>query len=117
MRMSRIALSLSALLALGSCGGMAAPAAPTELKAAALGGGAHLTWKDNSSNEIQFMIERKVGTGQFQTLTMVPFNTVQYHDAPLTSGMTYTYRVMAMGAEGHGGAALAASNEAVFPAP
>ena len=62
-----------------------------------LQGGAHLTWKDNSTNETQFMIERKSGTGGFQTLTTLPFNTTQYHDAPLMPGMSYTYRVMAMG--------------------
>jgi hypothetical protein len=73
------------------------PAAPSTLGAELLSGGAHLTWKDNSSDETQFMVERKTGSaGTFTTVTSVTFNITQYHDAPLTSGTTYTYRIAAM---------------------
>ena len=75
------------------------PGAPSELKAAELEGGAHLTWKDNSNNESGFMIERKAGTADYTTLTTVPFDTTQYHDPNLTAGTLYTYHVMAMGKE------------------
>ncbi|MDX2054621.1 MAG: fibronectin type III domain-containing protein [Polyangiaceae bacterium] len=75
------------------------PNAPSELSAMELGGGAHLTWKDNSDNESQFMLERKAGAAEFAVVSTLPFNTVQYHDAPLTAGVTYAYRVMAMGKE------------------
>jgi hypothetical protein len=88
------------VLGMVACDGTSAPAiptAPSTLGAELLSGGAHLTWKDNSSNEDQFMIERKDGSaGTFTTVTSVTFNVAQYHDAPLTSGMTYTYRVAAM---------------------
>ena len=60
--------------------------------------GSKLTWKDNSNNETEFMVMRlQVGVdAEYQTLTSVPFDTTQYHDAPLVSGTTYMYMVMAM---------------------
>ncbi len=111
--MTRTILVLAALAA--ACGGMSGPAAPSDLKAEPLSGGAHLTWKDNSTNEAQFMIERKTGTGSFATVGTVPFDTTQYHDAPVTSGTTYVYRVMAVGSAGH--ASGVPSNEVTFNAP
>ncbi len=100
----------------GGCGSPtpAVPAAPSMLAVAPLSGGGHLTWKDNSENEAQFMIERKVGAGTFAVLATVPFNTVAYHDAPLTKGTSYTYRVMAMGADDK---TSDYSNEVPFTAP
>lgn len=87
---------------MSGCGSpsVAGPAAPTGLAVAPLSGGAHLTWKDNSSNETEFMIERMApGDAAFKALTAVPFNTVQYHDAAPPKGLNM-YRVMAMGASG-----------------
>ena len=116
-RVGRI-LAAATLAAIGaSCGGASKtdtkPAAPTMLTAEALSGGAHLTWKDNSDNEEMFMINRKVGAGAYAQLTTVTFNTAQFHDAPLTSGTTYTYQVMAMKGE----MVSDPSNEVVFTAP
>lgn len=71
-------------------------AAPTALKVEALEGGAHITWKDNSNNESEFMIERMAGSEDWSTLASVPFDTTQYHDASIVAGTTYMYRVMAM---------------------
>lgn len=88
------------------------PAAPSGLTATELEGGAHLTWKDNSNNEAGFMIERKVGGADYATLTSVPFDTTQYHDANLTSGVTYRYRMMAMGKQA--GKDSPYSNEVTF---
>jgi hypothetical protein len=53
-----------------------------------LSGGAHLTWKDNTNNETQFMIQRKEmgSTAAYATVASPPFDTSQYHDAPLTAG-------------------------------
>ena len=98
----RFALVLTfSTLALGACTDdsktAAVPAAPTMLTAEVLSGGAHLTWKDNSDNETQFMIMRKeAGGADFTTVATPTFNTTTYHDAPLTSGKTYVYMVMAM---------------------
>jgi hypothetical protein len=111
--------SILLTVALSSCGsthdGMPSP--PSDLKVEPLTGGAHLTWKDNSDNEAEFMIERKVGAGAFQTLTSVPFDTVQHHDAMVAKGMTYVYRVMAMPKSGGHGTDTKFSNEASFTAP
>lgn len=123
MKTSRRATALIFAIALaaatGGCGmDDMMPAPPTDLMAQALGGGAHLTWKDNSDNESGFMVERKVGTGSFEVLTSVPFNTTQYHDAGLTSGTSYVYRVMAMPKEGgHDPGTTEYSNEVTFTAP
>lgn len=77
------------------------PAAPTALTAEVLTGGAHLTWKDNSTDETQFMVMRMEvggagGAGAYAAVATPTFNTTQYHDAPLTAGKTYMFMVMAM---------------------
>ena len=74
-----------------------APAAPSMLTAEPLSGGAHLTWKDNSDNETQFMIQRMTvgGAGDYASIATPTFNTTQYHDIP-PAGKTYLYMVMAM---------------------
>lgn len=83
----------------GGAGG--APAAPTGLAVAKLGGGGHLTWMDKSDNEDHFMIMRKDGGGEYAEVSTVTFNTTSFHDEPLTAGTMYTYKVMAMNASGH----------------
>lgn len=90
------------------------PKAPSDLKVEELTGGGHLTWKDNSDDEAQFMVERKVGSGTFDVLTTLPFNTTQFHDAPLTSGLTYVYRVMAMSKKANSEDKNQYSNEVTF---
>ena len=109
-------LPIALTLLLAACGSTdaAAPVAPSGLAAVALTGGAHLTWSDNSNNETEFMVMRmKAGVDtELVPLTTVPFDTEQYHDAPLTSGSTYTYMIMAMNDAGE-----ATSNEVTFNAP
>ena len=79
-----------------STGGV--PAAPSMLTVELLEGGGHLTWKDNSDNETQFMIMRMEvgGSADYAVVASPPFDTTAYHDAPLTAGKTYMYMVMAM---------------------
>jgi hypothetical protein len=111
-----IALALPALAACtDSSSSSAAPAAPTMLTAEVLSGGAHLVWKDNSDNETQFMIMRMEvgGAGDYTQVASPPFNTTTYHDAPLTSGKTYMYMVMAMNDTGES----QPSNEAMIAIP
>jgi len=78
------------------------PAAPTELTATPLSGGAHLTWKDNSNDEEHFMVMRMEQNvdADYETVTTLPFDTTQHHDGPLTTGSTYMYKVVAMNAAG-----------------
>ena len=115
MTAPRFLVTAFTTLALTACGGDDAaspPAAPTGLAAAPLSGGAHLTWTDNADNETEYMVMRKQGAAEFAVVTTLPFDTEQYHDAPLTSGMTYMYMVMAMNDAGE-----VESNEVTFTAP
>jgi len=45
-------------------------------------------------------------------MATLEFDTTQYHDAPLTSGATYRYMIMAMNDAGE-----SESNEVTFNAP
>ena len=106
----RHAMGLALLGAwLNACGGDddtsptegAGPAAPEELTAEPLPGPAvHVTWKDKSADEDNFVLERKVGDGEFSVLTSLPFNETAHHDAEVTAGTTYTYRIAAKNASG-----------------
>lgn len=90
------------------------PDAPQMLAAEELSGGAHLTWVDASDDETEFMIMRMdvAAGGEYETITTVPFDTTQYHDAPLMAGVTYMYMVMAMNDAG-----TSESNEVEFTLP
>jgi hypothetical protein len=79
----------------GGDGAGGGPLAPSTLTAAPMGGGVHVTWKDNSKDEDGFDVERKVGSGAFTALDSVPFDSSLYHDAAVTLGTLYTYRVRA----------------------
>ena len=109
---------LIGLLATTSACGMehgdadATPAAPTALAVSNVSGGAHLTWTDTSDNEDHFMIMRKLQGGTFDDVDMLAFNTSQYHDSSVVSGMTYVYMVVAMNGKGE-----ASSAEVTFAAP
>jgi hypothetical protein len=77
------------------------PKAPSSLTATALsaGSGVSLAWKDNSSNEDGFQIERKTGS-TWQVLTTVTANTKTFKDASAARRTTYTYRVLAFNVAG-----------------
>jgi hypothetical protein len=83
------------------------PPAPTELKAMPAAGGVHLTWKDNSTDEMHFMVMRAMhdhdahgGEHEMKPIATVEANMTAYHDTMVESGMTYLYMVAAMGAAG-----------------
>jgi hypothetical protein len=77
------------------------PAAPTDLAGSILDGGVHLTWKDASDNEDNFVIENKSdGDAEFSVVIELPFDSVTYHDTAVTSGKSYIYRVKAVNASG-----------------
>ena len=116
----RLAITtLFTITMLGACmdgghGSGNGPTAPSNLTAVLLQGGAHLTWTDNSDNETQFMVMRKEmgSTAEFAVVGTTPFNTTTYHDAPLTSGKTFLYMVMA-----HSDGGESESNEASIAIP
>lgn len=92
------------------------PAAPSQLAAVSAGGGVHLTWKDNSADEMHFMVMRMMHdgptAGQMTELATLGENVAEYHDASIESGMTYMYMVGAMNDSGESD-----SNEVGFAAP
>ncbi len=91
-----------------------APHAPSGLSAAPMGAGIHLTWTDNSSDEDEFQIERREGSGAFARIAAVTFDVVQYHDTAVGEARPYTYRVRAVSSAG---ARSAYSNEATLSGP
>lgn len=53
-----------------------------------------LNWKDNSSNENGFKIERMTGTGVFEVIDdAVPADETAYTDNSVTAGVSYIYRI------------------------
>lgn len=90
----------------------AAPRAPSGLSARPLAGGAHLTWTDNASDETGFELER-AEDGAFARIGTVVFDVTQFHDAGITPGHHYRYRVRATGSASDS----AYSNEVAFDAP
>jgi hypothetical protein len=107
-------LYLVALLSACTSDDAPGPAAPTNLTATPLGAGAHLTWKDNSPDESEFVImrmEQGVDVAMVE-LARVPFNGTSFHDEPLTTGATYAYQIIATNDNGE-----SESNEATFRAP
>ncbi len=77
--------------------GVVPPVPPTELTAVSDPGGVKLAWLDNSDNETGFRVERRTGSGEFQSLAVTAVNARAYTDAAVAPGVTYTYRVRALG--------------------
>jgi hypothetical protein len=86
------------------------PAAPTELSATAPSFGlVRLAWKDASSNEAGFRIERRDQATSYTALTNLPPNSTAYQDSSVSASATYMYRVIALNEGGES----PASNESV----
>jgi hypothetical protein len=96
--------SASSTSGTGGAGGAMdmAPPAPSNLMLSIVGEGIHVIWTDNADNEDSFILERKDGDdASFVAVgSPLPFDTTQYHDEPLTAGVTYAYRVAASNAAG-----------------
>jgi hypothetical protein len=70
------------------------PLAPTDLKTTIFSKDQiDLTWKDNSSNEIGFKIERKSGTSNFTEIGITDQNIVSFSDKTVTINTNYIYRI------------------------
>ena len=80
----------------------AAPLAPNELKATSDKDKIILTWKDNSTNETGFKIERKSGSGTWTLHDQIASqNITTYTDTKASQLSTYTYRVFAYNSSGN----------------
>jgi hypothetical protein len=73
----------------------------------------NLTWQDNSTNEVGFVIERRTGNGPYDNQVTVFQNVTSYSSTNLTPGTTYTYRIRAMNNDGNS----TYSNEATATTP
>jgi M6 family metalloprotease-like protein len=83
--------------------------APTDLSARGISEKQiQLSWRDRSSDEKQFAIERKSVGGAFAQVGVVGPNTTAFTDGTVAPGVTYTYRVRVDTNSGFS----AASNEA-----
>jgi hypothetical protein len=70
------------------------PLAPTELKAmVASTNQVELSWKDNSTNETAYKIERKIDSGNFTEIGATSKDVTIFSDQTVTLNTTYTYRV------------------------
>lgn len=54
-----------------------------------------LAWTDNADNELEFVIERATGEGEFEELARTPADVTAYEDSTPQPGVTYRYRVKA----------------------
>lgn len=71
-----------------------APAAPSGVKLNQIQKAIRLSWEDQAMYEDGFVIERKDGSGSWQTLYFSAYNRGYFDDyGPFTDGAQYTYRV------------------------
>ncbi len=78
--------------------GGAVPAKPTELTIVAptLYNKVSLSWKDNSSNETAFEVFRSDNGLNFNTIAVLPANSVAYQDTTVAGATKYYYQVRAI---------------------
>ncbi|HNP20253.1 MAG TPA: M12 family metallo-peptidase [Fulvivirga sp.] len=95
------------------------PDAPTDLSAILLNNQhIQLKWKDNSSNEREFIVERSKGNNTtFQEITSIPLNNVNFEDGTLTELDTYFYRVKASNMAGNSSYSNEISISNIPPSP
>lgn len=80
------------------------PAAPSNLTAAMSDVNVVLTWQDNSSNEIDFYVERCQGAGCTYFIGLATSggaNIATWTDYNAAEGQSYTYRVRAWNSDGY----------------
>ena len=79
-----------------------APAAPSNLQStAATATTVGLAWLDNSPAETNFTVQRRVGNGAWQTVSVLPANATTFSDSGLAAGTAYEYRVFASNGSGN----------------
>ncbi len=59
-----------------------------------------LNWRDNSSEELGYVLQRSTDDGSFATLAYLSENATTFTDDGLADGTSYTYRVQATSAYG-----------------
>jgi fibronectin type 3 domain-containing protein len=77
-----------------------APIAPTNLTSSVVKGGVTILWRDRSSNETGFQVERSLDGESFTLIATVEANVVTYTDNTVAPRRKYYYRVGAVNAAG-----------------
>ncbi|MDD5136809.1 MAG: S8 family serine peptidase, partial [Candidatus Omnitrophica bacterium] len=91
---------------------------PSDLTAGAVSSSEiDISWRDNSTNEKNFYIERKTAGDVYSEIAKVNANTVLYKDKKAIPGMTYYYRICALSPNGYSDYSNEASATPPFPAP
>jgi rhamnogalacturonan endolyase len=94
------------------------PAAPDALTATAAGASEiDLAWADNSTNEINFLIERSLDNETFTLFAALPAGTTNLADTGLSSGSTCYYRVRASNGGGNSDYSDVAGATTIRPPP
>ncbi|MGH9362848.1 MAG: Calx-beta domain-containing protein, partial [Thermoanaerobaculia bacterium] len=82
--------------------GPSAPAAPSNLQAAAISTSEiRLTWTDNANNETAFLIERRPLGGTFTPIGTAPANATEFTAGGLPSSTFFDFRIRATNAAGN----------------
>ena len=96
------ALNTSGTLSIITSSNAVVPAAPSGLIAIAVSlSQINLTWTDNSTNEISFLIERSPDGTNFTQIGSVGTGVTNYSDTGLAAATTYYYRVRASNSTGN----------------
>jgi|GEM_PF-445569 len=74
---------------------LTAPLAPDTLKATGKGLVVTLTWRDRSTRESGYRVERATGSGLFSEIASLSANSTQYQDDSVEADTEYRYRVRA----------------------
>ena len=82
----------------------------------------HLSWADMSTNEVEFRVEMKLGTGAFSEVLALPADSTTAEIQGLTPSSPYTFRVRAMNSGGfstYSGEAAASTpaDSSIFASP
>ncbi len=101
---------------LASAATQAAPAAPTNLSAAAVSSSRIvLSWTDNATNEAGFKVERGTDGVVFSQIALLGANATTFSNTSLVADTTYYYRVRAYEGANHSEYSNAASAETQSP--
>ena len=89
------------------------PEAPANLNGSGFANYVYLWWRDNSSNETGFKVERKAGSGAWSQIDTTNANSGDFFDYATSPHTSYTYRVRAYNNGGNSGY----SNEMTLTTP
>ncbi len=94
------------------------PLGPTLLESALLDSTTvHLTWQDNSPDEVDFHIEEKVGNGSYADIASVSAGITSFNRSNRASGTTYSFRVRAHNNFGYSAYSNETSQTTPIPLP